>query len=130
MPGLAESWMISPDGTEYTFSLRRDVRFHDGTRFDAQAVRANIEYTLNPDHHSQKAAFMLGPFDRVEIADDFTVVLILDGAVRPAARFALAGLPRHGVAQGPGGVGTGGLPVPPGRHGTVHVSSTTCRMTT
>ena len=83
VPGLATDWAISPDGTEYTFHLRRDVRFHDGTRFDAQAVRANLEYTLNPDHHSQKAAFMLGPFDRVETPDEFTAVLILKEPYAP-----------------------------------------------
>jgi len=83
VPGLAERWTISPDGTQYTFTLRRDVRFHDGTRFDAQAVQANIDYTLNPDHHSQKAAFMLGPFDRVDVIDDFTVVLVLKEPYAP-----------------------------------------------
>jgi peptide/nickel transport system substrate-binding protein len=83
VPGLAREWSISPDGTEYTFHLRRDVRFHDGTRFDAQAVRANLEYTLHPDNHSQKAAFMLGPFDRVETPDDFTAVLILKEPYAP-----------------------------------------------
>jgi peptide/nickel transport system substrate-binding protein len=83
VPGLAERWTISPDGTQYTFSLRRDVRFHDGTRFDAQAVRANIDYTLNPDNHSQKAAFMLGPFDRVDVIDDFTVMMVLKEPYAP-----------------------------------------------
>ena len=83
VPGLASDWTISPDGTEYTFHLRRDVHFHDGTQFDAAAVRANLEYTLDPDHHSQKAAFMLGPFDRVDTPDDFTAVLILKEPYAP-----------------------------------------------
>jgi peptide/nickel transport system substrate-binding protein len=83
VPGLAKDWTISPDGTTYTFHLRRDVTFHDGTRFDAQAVRANIEYTLNPDNHSQKAAFMLGPLDRVETPDDFTAVFVLKEPYAP-----------------------------------------------
>jgi peptide/nickel transport system substrate-binding protein len=83
VPALAKDWTISPDGTEYTFHLRRDVRFHDGTRFDAQSVRANLEYILDPDHHSQKAAFMLGPFDRVETPDEFTAVLILKEPYAP-----------------------------------------------
>ena len=83
VPGLAKDWTISPDGRTYTFHLRRDVTFHDGTRFDAQAVRANIEYTLNPDNHSQKAAFMLGPLDRVETPEDFTAVLVLKEPYAP-----------------------------------------------
>src|SRR6185437_1945606 len=36
---LASSWTISPDGTEYTFSLREGIKFHDGTPFDAEAVK-------------------------------------------------------------------------------------------
>ncbi len=77
VPGLAERWTISADGLAYTFDLRRDVTFHDGTRFDAAAVRANIEYVLNPDHHSQKAAFMLGSLEAVEVLDEYTVRLVL-----------------------------------------------------
>ncbi len=77
VPGLAERWTVSPDGLTYTFDLRRDVTFHDGSRFDAAAVRANLEYTLDPDNHSQKAAFMLGPLESVDVIDDFTVELRL-----------------------------------------------------
>ncbi|MEW6567835.1 MAG: ABC transporter substrate-binding protein [Chloroflexota bacterium] len=73
VPGLAERWTISPDVQTYTFYLRHDVYFHDGTPFNAEAVRANLDYTLNPDHHSQKAASMLGPLESVEVVDEFTV---------------------------------------------------------
>jgi peptide/nickel transport system substrate-binding protein len=38
-PGLAERWEVSPDGRRYTFHLRDGVTFHDGTAFDAEAVR-------------------------------------------------------------------------------------------
>jgi peptide/nickel transport system substrate-binding protein len=77
LPGLAESWTISPDGRDYTFHLRRGVVFHDGTPLDAAAVMANLEYTVDPDHHSQKASFMLGPLDQVEALDQDTVALHL-----------------------------------------------------
>ncbi|OGO72433.1 MAG: hypothetical protein A2Z37_06770 [Chloroflexi bacterium RBG_19FT_COMBO_62_14] len=77
VPGLAETWEISEDGLEYTFSLRRDVRFHDGTPFNAQAVVANLDYILNPDNHSQRAAFMLGSLEEVTAVDDHTVRLRL-----------------------------------------------------
>lgn len=73
VPGLAESWSISNDGLSYEFHLRQDVVFHDGTPFNAEAVRANIEYILNPDNHSQKAAAMLGPLQTVEVVDDATL---------------------------------------------------------
>ena len=41
-PGLAKSWKISPDGKQYTFYLRKGVKFHDGTPFNANAVVFSI----------------------------------------------------------------------------------------
>ena len=46
-PGLARSWKIARDGRTYTFSLRRGVRFHDGTPFNARAVCANFNRWYN-----------------------------------------------------------------------------------
>ncbi len=42
-PGLAESWEVSRDGLEYTFRLRRDVVFHDGTPLDAEVAKYNFD---------------------------------------------------------------------------------------
>lgn len=83
VPGLAQHWTISEDGLTYTFTLRQDVTFHDGTVFNAEAVRANLDYVLNPDNHSQKAVSMLGPLDRVEVVDGFTVALHLTAPYAP-----------------------------------------------
>ena len=47
VPVLAERWEISEDGKTYTFHLRKDVLFHDGTPFNAYAVKKNFEYILN-----------------------------------------------------------------------------------
>lgn len=42
-PGLAESWKISDDGLVYTFNLRKGVKFSDGTDFNAEVVKLNLE---------------------------------------------------------------------------------------
>ena len=44
VPDLAEKWTISPDGTVYTFSLRKDVKWHDGTKFTADDVVYTATY--------------------------------------------------------------------------------------
>ena len=45
-PELAESWELSPDKKSYTFHLRKGVKFHDGTDFNAQAVKYNFDRVL------------------------------------------------------------------------------------
>ena len=48
-PSLAASWDISADGLTYTFHLRDNVRFHDGSRFDAGTAKYSLERALAPD---------------------------------------------------------------------------------
>lgn len=47
--GLAEKWKSSDDGLTYTFQLRKDVKFHDDTEFNADAVMKNFERWANGD---------------------------------------------------------------------------------
>jgi len=77
VPGLAERWDISDDGLVYTFCLRQGVTFHDGTAFDAKAVRFNMERITSPDLASQKARFMLGPYERTTVLDEYEVQMVL-----------------------------------------------------
>src|SRR5262249_32537518 len=46
--GLAESWTVSPDGKVYTFKLRRNVKFHDGTPMNARTVAEDVDRAINP----------------------------------------------------------------------------------
>ncbi len=83
VPGLARAWAISSNGLTYTFSLRAGVEFHDGTPFNAEAVRVNLERILNPETKSQKARFMLGPLKTVAVLDGLTVRLTLSEPFAP-----------------------------------------------
>lgn len=72
-PWLAESWEVAPDLKSYTFKLRKDVTFHDGTPFDAKAVKANFDRIADPATKSQLASNLLGPYTGTEIVDTHTV---------------------------------------------------------
>ena len=49
-PVLAESYTVSKDGLAYTFKLRSGVKFHDGTDFNAEAVKVTLERVINPEN--------------------------------------------------------------------------------
>ena len=48
VPDLAESFEASEDGTRYTFTLRKDVRWHDGTPFTSADVACTMDALLDP----------------------------------------------------------------------------------
>jgi peptide/nickel transport system substrate-binding protein len=73
LPWLAESWEVSPDKRVYTFKLRRGVEFHDGTPFNAAAVKTNFDRIVAPDTKSTSAIGLMGVYDRTEAVDQFTV---------------------------------------------------------
>lgn len=83
VPGLASSWTISEDGLTYTFDLRDDVMFHDGTSLNAEAVRVNFERILNPATASQKAASLLGPVAQIEAREEYQIVITLSEPFAP-----------------------------------------------
>ncbi len=51
---LAESYTVSPDGLVYTVKLHSGVKFQDGTDFNAEAVKANLDRASNPDNHLKR----------------------------------------------------------------------------
>jgi peptide/nickel transport system substrate-binding protein len=72
-PGLARSWTVSPDATVYTFRLRDDVKFHDGTPLTAEAVKVTFDRIVDPATRAQTAFSFIGPYDRSEVLDTYTV---------------------------------------------------------
>ncbi|WP_159992407.1 ABC transporter substrate-binding protein [Roseomonas sp. 18066] len=76
-PWLARSWTVSPDGREYSFALREDVRFHDGEVFDAAAVKANFDHVRDPRNTTNTARPLLS-LDRVEVVSPYVVKFVLN----------------------------------------------------
>ena len=76
MPDLAESWEGSPDATEFTFTLRDGVTFHDGTPATSSDVVATYEAILDPDIPAS-ALSVLDMIESVEAVDDLTVKFTL-----------------------------------------------------
>ena len=70
---LAEKWEVSKDEKTYTFKLREDVKFHDGTPMTAD----DVVYSINRTIEKGWAADMTAAIDKVEKVDDYTVKLIL-----------------------------------------------------
>jgi peptide/nickel transport system substrate-binding protein len=95
-PGLAERWEIR-DPQTIRFHLRRGVKFHNGEPFDGAAVKYSLESTVSPDFKSVQR-FFLGPIERVEVRDPFTVDLVLKS---PAARTVLRALTYFGYMVPP-----------------------------
>jgi len=73
-PLLATSWSTSADGLTWTFRLRPDVKFHDGTPVNAAAVKYSIERTQKL---GQGAAFIWDPVKTITAVDDLTVEFTL-----------------------------------------------------
>lgn len=79
VPALAKSWEVSEDGKQYTFSLRENVKFHDGTPFNADDVMATYNRIVDPPSGFTSAyqeAF--SPVAAIDRVDDYTVRFTLD----------------------------------------------------
>mgnify|MGYP004610433419 FL=1 len=84
-PCLAKSWEVSDDGISYIFHLREDVKFHDGTEFNAEAVKFNIDRQLPGQKTSDMpyAESVYGVVDNVEVIDKYTVKINLKNKCTP-----------------------------------------------
>lgn len=121
-PGLAESWEISDDGLVYTLKLRQGVKFHDGTDFNAEAAKFNLERQIDPNHPFHDtgefpyAEFTWGTVDKIEVVDDYTLKMTLKEpfapflnhlAMHPAAMVSPAAIEKYGRDISNNPVGTG-----------------------
>lgn len=77
-PWLATEWSISPDGKSYTFKLRKDVKFQDGTPFNAEAVKYSYDRILDPATKAANASALLKPYKSSEVIDEYTIKLNLE----------------------------------------------------
>lgn len=115
-PYLATDWEISDDGLTYTFHLRDDVTFQDGTPFNAESIKYNIERIIAPETASVLRAQGLEPLDTMEVVDDYTIVMHLKEVNVPflnavtsapiwsptaAEKYGLDGFPDHLTGNGP-----------------------------
>ncbi|QNF27828.1 nickel ABC transporter substrate-binding protein [Metabacillus elymi] len=104
-PHLAESWDISDDGKEYTFHLRQDVKFSDGTSFNAEIVKKNFDTILNNVELHSWLGF-ISKIDQTDVIDENTFKLTLTepyyptiqelAVVRPVRFLGEAGFPEDG----------------------------------
>lgn len=92
VPELATEWTPNDDGTEWTFELRDDVTFHDGTDFNAEAVCANFERMFDQNEAGQTAGeywgYVMGSFKNdaanslyqgCEATDEFEATISISG---------------------------------------------------
>lgn len=81
-PQLAKSWSISEDGLTWTFKLRRGVKFHDGTPFNAKAVYDSFARIIDKSHPFygygkwKYLSLSLGQVKEIKVIDDYTVSLV------------------------------------------------------
>ena len=76
IPDLAESWEILENSKVYVFHLRKGVKFHDGTDFDAEVVRWNYQRIIDPEEKALDAPFY-SIVEAVEAIDAYTVKFTL-----------------------------------------------------
>ncbi|MCL0078239.1 glutathione ABC transporter substrate-binding protein [Dehalococcoidia bacterium] len=106
LPYLAESWEFSPDALTLTLYLRRNVKFHDGTPFNAEAAKFNLDRFLRP---GVPFRFLIDRIIEVEVVDEYTVNLHLSEPFAPillhlSHEFVAIHSPTAVKAPGPDGV--------------------------
>ena len=116
--GLASAWEPNADYSEFTFTLREDVTFHDGTAFKADAVKASFDHIMSEGVLESGGKSLLQDHEYVEtvVVDDYTVTVKFAASyplfLRDAGRQWLSissptALEKYGADYGRNPVGTG-----------------------
>jgi peptide/nickel transport system substrate-binding protein len=95
VPMLAKSYDVSDDGKVYTFHLRDGIKFHDGTEFNAEAAKYNLERYQEED---SVRSTEVEPIESVEAVDEYTVRVTLS---EPFAPFLAVLTDRAGIMASP-----------------------------
>jgi peptide/nickel transport system substrate-binding protein len=95
VPMLAKSYEISEDDLVYTFHLRKGIKFHDGTEFNAEAVKYNLDRYQEED---SVRSTEVEPIESVEVVDEYTVRVTLS---EPFAPFLAVLTDRAGIIASP-----------------------------
>lgn len=82
-PDLAEKWSVSPDGKLYTFTLRPNVRFHDGSMLRAEDIVFSFGRIMDPKTNALLRPMLADVFDRAEAAGPRTVRIVLKRRFSP-----------------------------------------------
>jgi peptide/nickel transport system substrate-binding protein len=93
-PILAESFAISPDAKTYTFKLRQGITFHDGTDFNADAVKSTFEYMLHPGTAQPQNAGLLEGIQSIDVLGPYQIQLVFGTVFAPM----MANLAEQGCA--------------------------------
>ncbi len=116
LPGLATGWENSEDGSSWTLTLREGVTFQDGTPFNAEAVKTNLERILAPETASAQLASDIGPIASITVDGEHKLTInydtpwitLLDALRRTPiwsptamANFSLADFDKNLVGTGP-----------------------------
>ena len=81
VPALATSWEWVDDSKGLILNLRHDVKFHDGTPFNAEAVKYNLERAMTIEGSRRKSELEM--VDHVEVIDDYTAKVVLKAPYIP-----------------------------------------------
>ena len=88
VPSLALNWVVTKDSKQWLFILREDVFFHDGSQFNASAVKFNYDRLIDPSHPAYYHEELFGltgnfPLESVDVINNFRVMFTFSTPFAP-----------------------------------------------